>query len=484
MRLQVIKLGMISGLVLYGVISYAGTGSPSLLGAVKNGDRDTIINLVKAGADVNQLQGDGTTPLFYAVHSNDLQLVELLLSKGADTNITNKYGATALYIAARDADDSIVEKLLAAGANPNITLLSGETPLMAAADRGRREAAHLLLSHGADPNARETSGGQTGLMWAAAEKHSDVVSLLIENGADVNAHSNEGFTPLFFAAQQGDVESTRAILVAGANVNEVMPKTLHTPLMVTSASNFAGVASLLLENGANTELVDSRGNTALHLAARHKKGVEVVKVLLQHGADPNARLNHLKGKLIVRTGINMQGATPFLLAAISSNLESMQVLIDAEADPLLTTDDKTDALFMMIGASVDPEHVRYTEYLVRENARAVETAKFLVAQGLDVNAKGPFGWTPLHLATYYGEKEELIKYLVEQSADVNALDGYGQTPLSIASAFLTKAIVDCQCLDQASTVLRPGVVDLLLALGATPIEQSGVVGISTFGGTQ
>lgn len=481
MRLHIIKLGMLTGLMLFSVISHAGTGSPGLLDAVKNGDRDTIINLVKAGADVNQLQGDGTTSLFYAVHSNDLQLVELLLSKGADTNITNKYGATALYVAARDADDPIVEKLLAAGAKPNIALMFGETPLMAAVDRGRREVVRLLLSHGADPNARETSGGQTGLMWAAAEKHSDIVSLLIENGADVNAHSNEGFTPLFFAAQQGDVESSRAILAAGGNIDEVMPKSLETPLIVASASNFAGVASLLLENGANTEVVDSRGNTPLHLAARHKKGTEVVKVLLQHGADPNARLNHPKGKFIVRTGINMQGATPFLLAAISSNLESMQALIDAEADPLLTTVDKTDALFMMIGVTTDPEHVRFTEYLVRENARAVETAKFLVALGLDVKARGPFGWTALHLTSYYGGKEELIKYLVEQGADVNARDDYGQTPISIASAFLTQAFIDDQSLDHAPTVLRPGVVDLLLALGATPLEQSGVVGMAKGG---
>ena len=187
---------------------------------------------------------------------------------------------------------------------------------------------------------------------------------------------------------------------------------------------------------------------------------------------------------MVRTGISMQDATPFLLAAITSNLESMQALVDAGADPSLTTDDNTNALFMMIGASLDPEFVRYTEYFARESARAVEIAKFLVGNGLDVKARGKFGWTALHLTSYYPGKEELIKYLIEQGGDVNTLDDFGQTPVSIASAFVTKAIVDCQCLDQAPTVLRQGVVDLLVASGATPLDQSGLVGLSTFGGTQ
>ena len=128
-------------------------------------------------------------------------------------NRANEYGATALYAAAANADPGMTAKLLTAGADPNAHLLSGETSLMEAARRGNLATVRALLSGGANPNAQESNGGQTALMWAISERHSAVTEELVRRGADVHARSTTGFTVLMFAAQQGDTESARILLI-------------------------------------------------------------------------------------------------------------------------------------------------------------------------------------------------------------------------------------------------------------------------------
>lgn len=461
--LLVIMLILPSGFIL--------AAEGNLAEAAKAGNIDSVQTLIKSGADVNQTSGDGTTALAHAAHRNDLPMVELLLKAGADVDLSNDFGATALYLAAASADEMLIEKLLMAGANPNTGLLSGETPLMAATSRGKLDTVKLLLDHDADPNATESNAGQTGLMWAVADKRPELVKLLVESEADVHIGSKSGFTPLMFAAQQGDIESAQILLGAGANVNELMPKTGLTPLLVASASGFTELTALLLERGASTELVDSRGNTALHLAARNRSALGVVKNLLKHGANPNARLNHPRGRLLTPTELNLQGVTPLLLAADEGNLDMMRTLLDAGADPSLTTDQNITALMMAVGAAATLAEERPTY----AKQHVLEAVKLLVELGNDVNAIGHFGWTALHLAAYHGE-DDVIEYLINKGADPNKLDGFGQTPLSISYAIVTEGIGDAY--RQTARSYRKQTADLLLALGATPLEKSGVKRVS------
>ncbi len=443
----------------------------SLVEVTKTGDVKAAQTLLKSGSDINQTSADGTTALAHASHRNDLPMVDLLLQAGADVNIANDLGATALYLAAASADEGLIKKLLDAGANPNAGLLSGETPLMAATNRGKMATVKLLLDHDADPNASESNSGQTGLMWAVADKHKELVQLLVESEADVHLGSKSGFTALMFAAQQGDLESAKILLAAGSQVDELMPKTGLTPLLIASASGFEEVATLLLERGASTATLDSKGNTALHLAVRNQNALGVVKSLLKHGANPNARLNHPKGKLLTPTELNLQGATPLLLAADIDNYDAITALLDAGADPKIPTEQKVTALMMATGAGAAPSEERPAEVM----AQALKTVKLLVDLGLDVNAIGHFGWTPLHLAAYHGEND-VIKYLVEKGAKLNVMDGFGQTPLSISNAIVTEGIGDAY--RQTPRSYRKETAELLLSLGATPLEKSGVKRVS------
>lgn len=443
----------------------------NLAEAARTGDVKSVQSLIKTGADVDQASGDGTTALAHAAYRNDIAMLEVLLKAGADVDLANDFGATPLYLAAASADEQLTEKLLKAGANPNLGLLSGETPLMAATNRGKLATVKLLLGHDADPNASESIAGQTGLMWAIADKRTELVELLVESEADVHLSSKGGFTPLMFAAQQGDVDSARILLGAGANVDELMPKTGLTPLLVASASGFEEVTSLLLERGANPETVDSRGNTALHLAVRNKKAVGVVNSLLKHGANPNVRLNHPKGRLMTSTELNLQGATPLLLAADINNYDAITALLDAGADPKIPTEQNVTALMMATGAGATLSEER-PAYVM---AQTLKTVKLLVDLGLDVNAVGHFGWTPLHLAAYHGEND-VVKFLVEKGAKLNVMDGFGQTPLSISYAIVTEGIGDSY--RQTARSYRKETAELLLALGAIPLEQSGVKRVS------
>ena len=181
---------------------------------------------------------------------------------------------------------------------------------MTAARTGNTRIVETLLAHDVDVNATIPSTGQTALMWATAERHLDIMPLLIAAGADLDAQSTIGFTPLLFATRNGDIEAATMLLESGAGVNEVGSDGTHAlPLAIVSGHD--ELALFLLERGA-----DPNGTVfgvgALHAAAGNvdmwlrdwlrvrgantltftlgvgtASRVQIVKALLDHGADPN-----------------------------------------------------------------------------------------------------------------------------------------------------------------------------------------------------
>ena len=275
---------------------------------------------------MNVPEADGTTALHWAVRADDVDTARLLVGAGANANAANRYGVTPLSLAAANANAAMVELLLDAGADANATLRDGETILMAAARTGNPDAVALILSHGADVNAREQSLGETALMWAAAENHPEAVKLLVDRGADVNARSSnmawpkirfglEGvltilphgrWTPLMYAARQGSLGAARTLADAGASLNLIDPDGT-TAMVVAIINGHYDVAAMLAEKGADPNIADTAGMAALYAAvdmntlgevygrpARKStsqvSALDLMKVLLAHGADPNAQL--------------------------------------------------------------------------------------------------------------------------------------------------------------------------------------------------
>ena len=472
----------------------AGASDTSLVTAAKQGDRAAVQALVNGHAKKSVAGPEGTAALVWAATRNDVAMADLLLRAGANVKGTNEFGATPLYAAAAPPDPAMAETLLAAGADANTALMSGETALMEASRRGNLATVRVLLANHANPNAKESNGGQTALMWAVSQRQAPVVEELIKQGADVNAASKSGFTPVMFAAQQGDDVSARILLRAGAKPNDAQPKTGLTALMIASAMAQAKAVDVLLDNGANPNLADANGYTSLHRVVRDSDyGINlaakddiltIVKSLLKHGANPNARLVQDKEKAAeeIKNGnvavegkrtavtvdeIILQGATPLFLAAEVNNLDVIKTLVDAGADPLIPTERGTTPLMMAAGAGTDVQRERE----LPERATAVQTAKYLVEHGADVNTAGQYGWTALHAAAYQG-LNDVIAYLVSKGAKIDQKDEFGQTALSISLSVLTRDIGARRL--QIPRRYREDTAQLLLKLGASTLDKTGV----------
>ena len=479
MNMRAILLaGLLGSTIFAGTALAADMTNVPLVTAAKQGDRDTVRSLLN-GIPQKVIAGpEGSAALVWAASRNDLEMADLLLRAGADVKAINEFGATPLYAAAANRAPAMVAKLLAAGADANAALSSGETSLMEAAGRGNLEIVRLLLSAKADPNAKDAKAGQNALMWAVQQRQTAAVEELLRGGADIKAASRTGFTPLMFAAQQGDVDTARVLIRAGAKASDAQPTTKITPLIIASAMAQPEMVKLLLDNGADPNAVEWIGYSPLGWVVRDghygidlankEKIVEVVTLLVKHGANPNFRLRNQKSKTV--NDVSLSGATPLLLAAEVNNTAAVKALLEAGADPRIPTEQGTTAVAMAAGAGTDIQRMRSPE----ERAMALNTVKLLVESGVDVNTPGQYGWTALHAAAYQG-LTDVIEYLVSKGANVNEMDVFGQTPLSISLAVLTQDIGARRPLIPRR--YRKEVAELLLKLGATPLDKSGVIAV-------
>ena len=430
-------------------------GVPDIVVAARNSDHQAVRALLEAGADPDATYGDGTTALHWAAHRDAHAMVVDLLTAGADANAGDDHGVTPLSLASLNGNRFVVDALLAAGADPNAARTSGETPLMTAARVGSLEVVRSLIAAGADPNAREATLGQTALMLAVAENHTPVARLLLETGAAASARSTNRFTPLLFAAQQGNVEAADLLLSAGADVDEsapdgiggntnarsrYVPDTDAAALLVAIDSGHAELARFLLARGADPDH-DGAGRTALH-AAVQRKMPEVVAALLEHGADPNPRMTKrlpfVSRRITQNNGMTPSniGATPFFLAASYNDLESMKILVEGGADPMLRADDETTALMVAAGGDyvegADKYGVRWFGDNLPLQESALAAVEYLLGLGLDINARNIHEQTTLHGAVYLGGTL-LVPYLVERGAEIDVVNVRGQTPWMVAA---------------------------------------------------
>ena len=429
-----------------------GAGPLPLIDAAKNVDRDGVRSLLKQGVNVNATEADGTTALHWASYRDDLESVDLLLRAGADVNARNDLGATPLWAASQNGSEPMVRRLLEAGANPNASLLLGETPVMVAARSGAPAIVELLAAKGANVNARGARG-QTVLMWAVAQKHPEVVRVLLARGADIRArsdswsevmavsphgyleynraipHGNE--TALMFAARVDDLASARLLVAAGADVNDEDAWGVSA-VVLAAHSGFTDVVEFLLEKGANAN-ADKAGFTALHEAVM-RRDENLVKVLLNHGADANAPIRTWTPARRSSRDFNFPpeliGATPFWLAARFTEPEVMRLLVKHGADPLFVLrsermvegrgvaweerKEATNAVMAAAGMGGGGSSWIEIERSQREKL-ALEAVKLAVELGVDVTAKNLDGRTSLDSAKRLGW-ESVAAFLVEKGA--------------------------------------------------------------------
>ena len=437
---------------------------PQPIDIVLSGDHQALRDLIALGVDVDVPQGDGATALHWAAHRGDLVAVDLLLKAGAVPDTANDLGATPLWVATRSDSVAIIDRLLAADVDPNVSLKRGETPLMVAARSGSLAAVESLLDHGANVNATEHERGQTALMWAAAQRHAHVVRVLVAHGANLHARSkvwhqfentagntnpsgnfrmaHGGSAPLLFVARNGDVDTARVLVDAGADVNE-RAAAGTSALVISAHSRHTALAIYLLEKGADPNAADA-GYSALH-AAVLRGDVELVRALLRHGADADAVVEH--GTPGRRLGADFSirhqtvGANAFWLAAKYGELEILRVLAEHGADRLVTPSTGTSSLQAALGLpSLANENRRNRSGILpadqsEEEYRSLEMARIALEGGVDINSSDFGGNTALHDAVRKGFASA-VEFLAENGANLDVANGAGDTPLSLAESSL------------------------------------------------
>jgi ankyrin repeat protein len=438
-----------------------------LLDAVKRGDRSSALELVTQNIDVMAEEPDGTTALHWAARQNDLELADRLLETGADAKVANRYGITPLYLAAQNGSATMIERLLEAGASAQEVGHEGETVLMTVARTGDVEAAELLLRNGADVNARENWHGQTALMWAAAQRHPAMIRTLVDAGADINARSNVeewerqmtreprekwlppgGLTPLMYAAREGCTECVPALVAAGADVNLTTPDGL-SPVVLALINGHYDAAAALLDAGTDVNLVDYAGRGALYAAVdfntmpssnrpapevleeRHT-ALDIITMLLERGADPNAALGRIspyRAKLDRGNDFVLgKGTTPLLRAAKAGDIDAMRALLAHGADATAVTNRGINALMLSAGlGTTEPD----TTGRFKTEAQAIAAIDLALERGLDINAVDGRGRAALHGAALQGY-DEVVQALVDRGARLDIEDNEGFTALDTA----------------------------------------------------
>ena len=249
----------------------------------------------------------------------DLEMVKLLLETGAEINALDDSGETALIDASKQGNLKIVEYLIEQKADLNVKNSDGLTALHFAAGTARRETAKLLLSKGLSLKERNNNG-LTPFHLACQTKYSfEHIEDLIKAGADINERDKEGYSPIFYAVNAGNLNSVKLLIENKADFNSV--EILSAVLLFNE--NNSELAEFLLKNGANTELKNGDGETVLHSLVITNL-TENLKLLLKYKANPNA--------------VNNQGETSLHRAVKSAHTEGVIVevvkqLLAAKANP-------------------------------------------------------------------------------------------------------------------------------------------------------
>jgi len=474
-------------------------GATPLSMAVLGGSVPMARRLLEGGADAKSRGPNGETMLMFAARNGSVEMITLLAATGIDVNAAEELrGTTALMWAAEQQHPGAVRALLAAGADPKAKSGPAGLPRNYIAPRtntqrveearqrrlravaaGRTYEEQLAFEKqqgliqapppGSIPGGpvlpqqvgRAGGAGAAGAAGAQAAAQDQDDNPFIEAG--LVGSGGGGLSALHFAAREGDIESTRALLDGGADVNQLTEYGWTALLTAVNNRNYR-LAQLLLERGADPNIANKGGWTPLYIATdnRNIEGgdypvpkpdidhLEIITSLLDKGADANGRI---KDNTLTRTIFTMQwfyedGATPFVRASQSSDTELMKLLLKYKADPKLPTA-YGDTALTAAGGIGWVDGVTY-ERSPQENLEAI---RMLLDLGLDPNAANNEGRTALMGAALKG-RNDVIQLLVDRGAKLELRDKGSRDTHNLGSQ---AAGVRWQALDYAEGLVRVGV---------------------------
>ncbi|KAH9066250.1 ankyrin repeat-containing domain protein [Lactarius vividus] len=359
------------------------------------------------GVDVNAHRGDLWTPLHIASFYGRLEIARTLLDHGAKANVENNLLKTPLHYVVEGNYESqedgvrIARLLLEHGADVNALDIYHGTPLHSASSSGKLEIARTLLERAGMKNDRGQNLSHLGLE---------------ERGVDVNAHRKDHWTPLHLASHCGNPEVARMLIDHGANVN-AEDNNLRTPLHHVVEGHYESqevgvrLSRLLLECGVDVNAQDINRQTPLHLASINGR-LEIVRVLLEHAAMKNDRGQNSSRRGLEERGVEvnarrMDDWTPLHLASYHGRLEIVRVLLDHGASANAENNQGETPLYLVSRGAYDSQD------------DGVYVAQLLLERGGNANAQRKDNWTPLHAASYFG-RPGIVRILLDHGAEANA----------------------------------------------------------------
>lgn len=416
-------------------------GTTALHWAVRREDPAAVDALIKAGADVKAANRYGVTAINLAATNGNAAIIRRLLDAGVDANTANPGGETALMTAARTGSIDAVKLLLDRGANVNARDKEhAQTALMWAVIENHADVVKLLLDRGAEINARTTvtitkgeyvparaagasgagiirqralptpNGGMTPLLFAVRDGNAAMTRLLLERGADINLSSGNHTSPLVIALLNGQTGLATDLLAKGADPNAA--DDYHR------AALFAAIDLRNFNHDKYDDLPTDGGEP-----------LDLIKALLRKDANPNLRTDTVPVHGLMQfdgSWVNFDGQTPFVRAALSGDIEVMRLLLEAGADPNIATTQGTTALMAASGINWIPGQT-----FSHSEADYVEAVKLCLDRHAEVNAKNSLGLTAMHGAANRGW-ESIIQILADHGAKLDAKDNEGRTPMIFA----------------------------------------------------
>jgi ankyrin repeat protein len=401
-------------------------GATALHWAVRRNDADMADVLLRAGANPSAATREGTTPMLLAAVSGSASMIGRLIAAGVDVNAPlSKTADTALMVASRTGSVEAVRALVDRGANVNSRETWGETTaLMWAVAEHHPAVVKLLIEHGADVNAKSRI-----VPSASGRGFEGMLPVAAKAGQPAEEFASGLLTPLMFAAREGDLESARLLARAGADLN-ARAGDGKDALSLAIFNGSYDVASFLVDQGANVNQADAQRFTPLFWAVDRRNmetapnfpwtvtvdPLPLIRMLLDEGANPNAIVNSTPRAHMREGSPRIIYSTALMRAAFSGDIELVKLLLAHGADPHIMSKERETPLMAASGMAFINGYHR-----LRPAAERLEVVRLLVELGEDVNAADDYGITPLMAAANFGDAA-IVQYLIDKGADLAAHD--------------------------------------------------------------
>jgi ankyrin repeat protein len=421
-------------------------GRTPLSWATLRGHEATVKQLLDTKqVDVDSQDNRGRTPLSWAaLRGHEATVKQMLDTKQVDLDSKDNNGRTPLSWAARYGQKATVEQLLDTkqvdlGSKDN----NGRTPLSWAARYGQKATVEQLLDTKQVDLDSKDNNGRTPLSWAAENGQEAIVKQLLDTKqVDVDSKDNNGQTPLSWAAENGHEATVKQLLDTKQVDLDSKDNNGWTPLSWAARyGHKATVEQLLDTKQVNVDSKDNDGRSPISFAAQG--GHESTAVLLLKNMTPVAAATE-SSVMVAKLNSSPTrpdctpdtlGRTPSMWAAFGGKVSCIQSLWPSQ----LPTSSST---------TMDKDSLGLSLIHLFAIGNCSDGISLVLDAGFDVNEPDSQGWTPLHWAAYFGNKE-VSQFLVDRAADKGLKDSTGRTSYEI-SLFVG--------LKQLSELLRPHLV--------------------------